>query len=147
MFGFFYGKFQKFPKMHLGVQVSKTLGRLIVQTFTTELKVGQMTRTIWVTWVTFLVGQVGLTCKLNYLDVTQIFNRVFPQDAFTCFVSEWSPCTFINVLVSNHIIKLVNTGTSTCYSTLDRWTIGNKHGGLNRRQTHLHAGSKIIYRK
>ena len=32
MFGFFHGKFHKFPKMHLGVQVSKTLGRLIVQT-------------------------------------------------------------------------------------------------------------------
>ena len=36
------------------------------------LKVGWMTWTIWVTWVTFLVG---LTCKLNYLDVTRIFNR------------------------------------------------------------------------
>ena len=34
MFGSFYGKFQNFPKMHLGVQLSKTLGRLIVQTFT-----------------------------------------------------------------------------------------------------------------
>ena len=53
---------------------------------------------------------------------------VFPQDALTHFVSEWSPCTFINVLASNHVIKLVNTGTSTCHSTLDRWTIGNKHG-------------------
>ena len=37
MFGFFYEKFQKFPKKHLGVQVSKTLGRLIVQTFTTDV--------------------------------------------------------------------------------------------------------------
>ena len=37
MFGFFYEKFQKFPKMYLGVQVSKTLGRLIVQTFTTHV--------------------------------------------------------------------------------------------------------------
>ena len=37
MFGFFHGKFQKFPKMHLGVQVSKTLGRLIVETFTTDV--------------------------------------------------------------------------------------------------------------
>ena len=26
MLGFFHGKFMKFPKMHLGVQVSKTLG-------------------------------------------------------------------------------------------------------------------------
>ena len=33
------------------------------------LKVGWMTRTIW---VTFLEGQVGLICKLNYLDVTRI---------------------------------------------------------------------------
>ena len=39
------------------------------------LKVGRKTRTIWVTWVTFLVGQVGLIHKLNYLDVTRIFNR------------------------------------------------------------------------
>ena len=37
MFGFFHGKFQKFLKMHLSVQVSKTLGRLIVQTFTTHV--------------------------------------------------------------------------------------------------------------
>ena len=36
------------------------------------LKVGQVTRTIWVTWVTFLEGQVGLICKLTYLDVTWI---------------------------------------------------------------------------
>ena len=40
------------------------------------LKVSRMTRTIWVSWVTFLLGQVGLICKLNYLDVTQIFNRL-----------------------------------------------------------------------
>ena len=39
------------------------------------LKVGWMTQTIWVIWVTFLVGQVGLIHKLNYLDVTWIFNR------------------------------------------------------------------------
>ena len=37
MFGFFHEKFQKFPKMHLGVKVSKTLGRLIGQTFTTHV--------------------------------------------------------------------------------------------------------------
>ena len=35
------------------------------------LKVGWMTRTMW---VTFLMGQVGLIHKLNYLDVTQIFS-------------------------------------------------------------------------
>ena len=34
--GFFHGKFQKSPKMYLGVQVSESLGRLIVQTFTTD---------------------------------------------------------------------------------------------------------------
>ena len=37
MFGFFHEKFQKFTKMHLGVQVSNTLGTLIVQTFTTDV--------------------------------------------------------------------------------------------------------------
>ena len=37
MFGFFHGNFQKFPKMHIHVQVSKTLGRLIVQKFTTDV--------------------------------------------------------------------------------------------------------------
>ena len=37
MFGFFHEKFQKFPKIHLDVQVSKTLGKFIVQTFTTDV--------------------------------------------------------------------------------------------------------------
>ena len=37
MFGFFHGKFRKFLKMHLSVQVSKTLGILIVWTFTTHI--------------------------------------------------------------------------------------------------------------
>ena len=37
------------------------------------LKVGWMTRTIWVTWrVTFLEGQVGLIHKLNYLDYLDV---------------------------------------------------------------------------
>ena len=36
------------------------------------LKVGWMTQTTWVTWVTFLEGQKGLIHKLNYLDVTRI---------------------------------------------------------------------------
>ena len=40
--------------------------------FISGLKVGQMTRTIWVTWVTFFEGQVGLIHKLNYLDVTRM---------------------------------------------------------------------------
>ena len=39
---------------------------------TAALKVGQMTRTIWVTWVTFLESQMGLIYKLNYLDVIRI---------------------------------------------------------------------------
>ena len=34
------------------------------------LKVGWMTQAIWVTWVTFFVGQVGLIRTLNYLDAT-----------------------------------------------------------------------------
>ena len=37
MFGFFHEKFQKFLKMHLCFQVSQTLGRLIVQAFTTHV--------------------------------------------------------------------------------------------------------------
>ena len=41
-------------------------------------------------------------------------------DALRRFVSEWSPYTCIIVLASNHAIKLVNTGTRTCHSTLDR---------------------------
>ena len=40
--------------------------------------------------------------------------------SFTTPVSEWSPHISLNVLASNHTIKLVNTGTSTCHSTLDR---------------------------
>ena len=44
----------------------------IYQQLEPGLKVGWMTRTIW---VTFLEGQVGLICKLNYLDLTRIFNR------------------------------------------------------------------------
>ena len=38
------------------------------------LKVCWMTWTVWVTYGSPLVGQVGLLCKLNHLDVTQIFN-------------------------------------------------------------------------
>ena len=38
------------------------------------LEVGQMTWTIWVIRVTFLPGQAGLIRKINYLDVTRIFN-------------------------------------------------------------------------
>ena len=37
MFGFLHEKFQKFSKMYLGVQASKALGRLIVQTFITHV--------------------------------------------------------------------------------------------------------------
>ena len=65
----------------------------------------------------------------------------------TRIVSDWCPYTFINMLASNHDIKLVNTGTGTCHSILDRWTLGNKCWGLSRCWTFLNAGSKIIYRK
>ena len=44
----------------------------IIGSIISGLKVGRMTQTIWITWVTFLVGQVGLICKLNCLDVTRI---------------------------------------------------------------------------
>ena len=43
-----------------------------IATYIAGLKVSRMTHTIW---VTLLVGKVGFICKLNYLDVTQIFNR------------------------------------------------------------------------
>ena len=61
----------KYSLAHLATSYS------VVTTQATEsgLKVGRMTRTIWVTRVTFLMGQVGLIRKLNYLDVTQILNR------------------------------------------------------------------------
>ena len=65
--------------------------------YTPGLKVGRMTRTIWVTWVNFLVGQVGLIHKLNYLDVTRIFNR-------SHFLQK-------KTLVSD---KQVNLGSSEC---------------------------------
>ena len=44
--------------------------KILLAKYMSGLKVGRMTRTIWVIWVTFLEGQVGLICKLNYLDVT-----------------------------------------------------------------------------
>ena len=50
--------------------VSIYVAIVIVYSYT-GLKVGWMTRTMWVTWVTFLMGQVGLIRKLNYLDVTR----------------------------------------------------------------------------
>ena len=59
----------------------------------------------------------------------------------------WSPYAFLNVLVYNNTVKLINTGTNTCYSILDRWTIGNKCQGLNRCRACWNAGSKISYRK
>ena len=51
------------------------------------------------------------------------------------------------MLASNHAYELINNVTSTCLSTLDRWTLGNKYGGLNRCRTHLNIRSKIIYKK
>ena len=53
------------------------------------LKVGQMTRTIWVTWVTFLVDQVGLIRKLNLLDVTRILiDHMFLRKRYWHLISE-----------------------------------------------------------
>ena len=72
---------------------------------------------------------------------------VFPHGCAYAFVNEWSPYTFIKVLAYNHTIKLINTYASTCLSTLDKWTIGNKRRNLNKRWAHLNASSKFIYRK
>ena len=61
------------------------------------LKVGRMIRTIWVTWVTFLEGQVSLICKLNYLDVTRIYH-MYIRKQFWHLVSEWWTLGLMNVL-------------------------------------------------
>ena len=53
----------------------------------TGLKVGRMTQTIWVTWVTFLVG---LICKLNYLDTTWTGYHMFFRQQCWHMVSEWT---------------------------------------------------------
>ena len=42
------------------------------QGYIAGLKVGKITQTVWVTWVTFFEGQVGLIRKLNCLDLTRI---------------------------------------------------------------------------
>ena len=52
--------------------------------------------------------------------------------------------TFINMLVSNHTIEIVNTSNSTCHSTLNRWKIGNNFSGLNRCWTCLNIRSNGI---
>ena len=48
-----------------------------------------MIRTIWVTWVTFLEGQVGLIYKLNYLDVTRISHVLYRSQCWH-LVSVWT---------------------------------------------------------
>ena len=103
-----------------------------------------------------LILDISLDVCILFLDVAIVdhllciyYIHCLPAvpDALLCFVSEWRPCTCINVLASNHIIKLVNTDTRTCHSILDRLTIGNKCRSLNWRQTHLNARSKIMYKK
>ena len=61
------------------------------------LIVGRMTRTIW---VTFLMGQAGLIRKLNYLDVTQIFNRSHVLKKTALASGKWVNLCLVNVL--NH---------------------------------------------
>ena len=48
------------------------------------------------------------------VDRLQHINHVccLPTGCTYVFVSDWSPCTFINALASHHIIKVTNTGTS-----------------------------------
>ena len=57
---------------HVAKYIAIPYSYSILYIFTSGLKVGWMTQTIWVTWVTFLVGQVGLIRKINYLDVMWI---------------------------------------------------------------------------
>ena len=47
-------------------------------------------QTIWVTWVNFLVVQVDLIHKLNYLDVTWIFNRSHVLSGAEEAILHWS---------------------------------------------------------
>ena len=75
-----------------------------------------------------LILNISLDVRILLLDVAtvnhlqHIYHVCCLPTGCNCmfFASEQSPCTFINVLTSNHTIKLVNTGTSTCYSTLNR---------------------------
>ena len=102
---------------------------------------------IWCWWINWF-GYVRLVSNLKIPKNCSIFTMffVFPQDVLMRLVNEWSPCTFLNVLASNHAIKLYQTHKHW-YFTLDRWKIGNKFLDLNRHWTRLNAGSKIIYRK
>ena len=69
-----------------------------------ELKVGQMTQTIWVTWVTILEGQVGLIHKLNYLNVTRILHVFIKQSGkWENFGSD--ECTNISLVWDQLIIS------------------------------------------
>ena len=51
------------------------------------------------------------------VDHLQHINHVYclPTGCTYAFVSEWSPCTFINALAFNHTIKVMNTGTSMSF--------------------------------
>ena len=95
-----------------------------------------MTRTIWVTWVTFLVGQAGLMHPdtLYYLDVTRIFNT--PHSCMYVFLRKrhWH-------LISNSTLGVVNAlnllhrqcetsclaTTSSCFEAngIQRFTLKN----------------------
>lgn len=49
---------------------------------------------------------------------------------------------YVSLMASSHAIKLGNTGTGTCHSTL-ALNAGkhykNKHPGLNKQRTHLNG--------
>ena len=68
---------------------------------TTGLNVSQITQTIWVTWVTFLEGQVSLICKLAKLsgcdpNITCSLETVLASGKWANFGSE--ECTEISLV-------------------------------------------------
>ena len=72
------------------------------------LKVG---RTIWVSWVIFLEGQVGLIRKINYLDVIRILHVL--QKLCWHLVSEWSDeSTEIQYIIGVKTMQLI---ISSCF--------------------------------
>ena len=66
-----------------------------------------------------------LSLDIEQLNIYNVFVTFvsFPHDALTCFVSEWTSCTFIFVLATNHTTECISNGTGTCHSTLDRWRV------------------------
>ena len=87
-----------------------------------------------------------LLLKIATVNHLQHICHISPLDIPTwCTYMFYQSYNFINVLAFMHAIKLINSDTGTCHSTLDKWTIGNKCQDLNRHRTRLNGESKTIY--